>query len=231
MVDKAHSDERIVAAAIVGSFASGEADRYSDVDLSLAVDEDAALSEVMDDWTSDLRDRFEAIHLFDLERAPINYRVFLLPRCLQLDLSFAPSSEFGSTSPRFSLLFGDAKELEPSPVDPGDLLGWAVLFAKDARFNIERGRPLQAEYCIASVRYRTLELACMRLGLPAGFGRNCDRLPSGLMQAAESTFVRSSDTAELRRALGSAIELLITECSQQQVGTPDHVATLREVLA
>jgi len=36
LVERAHADNRIVSAALVGSLALGEGDRWSDIDLSLA---------------------------------------------------------------------------------------------------------------------------------------------------------------------------------------------------
>jgi hypothetical protein len=36
------------------------------------------------------------------------YRVFLLPGCLQLDLSFTREREFGAAAPTFQLRFGRA---------------------------------------------------------------------------------------------------------------------------
>lgn len=232
VVDKAHADERVVAAAVVGSFASGEGDRFSDVDLTFGVADGISLGSVMDEWTADLKDRFEAVRLFDLEVGSIVYRVFLLPDCLQLDLSFAPASEFAATSPRFELLFGDAKRLPAAPApDSADVLGWAVLYAKDARINIERGRTLQAAYIIATLRHQALDLACLRHGLPTRYGKGYDELPGETTGGIEETFPHSLDLAELRRALAAAVDLLVEECSHHEAGTPEVIARLRDAVA
>ena len=63
LLGKARGDTRILAAAEVGSLAVGEGDRWSDLDLTLAVAEDASVPEVLEDWTRalvrDLRPAFE----------------------------------------------------------------------------------------------------------------------------------------------------------------------------
>ncbi len=50
----ARSDARLVAGAVVGSLALGEGDRWSDLDLTFAVADDAPVAAVLEDWTRDL---------------------------------------------------------------------------------------------------------------------------------------------------------------------------------
>src|SRR5688500_6724189 len=126
VIDLARRDARIVTAALVGSLAGDGGDQWSDVDLTFAVDDDASITEILDEWTADLAERFDAIHLIDLPVDPILYRVFLLPKCLQLDVSMTPTSHFRATSERFKLLFGEA-DLSVVPfAQPSDLLGYAL---------------------------------------------------------------------------------------------------------
>src|SRR5215472_7348420 len=86
------TDPRIVAGAVVGSLALREGDRWSDLDLTFAVAESSPVLEVLRDWTRILADEFRAVVLFDLPAGASIYRVFLLPGCLQFDLSFTPAS-------------------------------------------------------------------------------------------------------------------------------------------
>ena len=67
----------------------GEGDRWSDLDLAFAVAEDVPVQNVLEDWTYQLVEEFDAVHLFDLPSGASIYRVFLLPGCLQFDLSLA----------------------------------------------------------------------------------------------------------------------------------------------
>jgi predicted nucleotidyltransferase len=224
-------DDRIVGAAVVGSLASGEGDQFSDLDLAFAISKGVAVPEVLGDWTEDVCSHFDAVHLFDLVVDSTIYRVFLLPGCLQLDLSLAPADEFFATSPRFRLLFGSVKQRSFPPPSRNDLLGWAVLYARDARICIERGRWLQAEYCIASLRHRTMDLACLRLELPPRYGKGYDRLPEDNVEGVADTLVRSLDRGELLRALSSSVNALVRECSDDGEATLAITKRLREVLA
>src|SRR5512138_1273555 len=99
VLQMAQADARVVAGATVGSLALNEGDRWSDLDLTFAVVEDVPVANVLDDWTSRLLEEFEAVHLFDLPSGASIYRVFLMPGCLQFDLSFTPASKFGAIGP------------------------------------------------------------------------------------------------------------------------------------
>ena len=103
----AEQDERVVAAAAVGSLAVDAGDRFSDLDLTFGIDDRTPVAHVLDDWTRTLVEDLDAVHLADLERDPTTYRVFLLPDALQVDLSMTPAARFRPAGPRFRLLFGD----------------------------------------------------------------------------------------------------------------------------
>ncbi len=206
----AENDSRVVGGAVVGSLAITDGDRWSDLDLTFAVADGAAVDDVLADWTRAIEIELNGVRLFDLPSDPSIYRVFLLPGCLQFDLSFTPASEFGATSPKFRLLFGSAVERQPpvSP-DPDELFGYAVHHALRARVSIERGRVWLAEYWITSVRNYALSLACVDHGLSAHHGRGFDELPAGVLARFNGALVRALDRAELLRALRIAIDGLL----------------------
>jgi hypothetical protein len=215
VLDLAASDPRIVAGAVVGSLALAEGDRWSDLDLTFAVADGLPLRDVLEDWTRTLARELGAAHLFDLPSGPSIYRVFVLPGCLQFDLSFTPAAQFGATSPRFKLLFGSAVEKPyPQPPSAHELFGYAVHHALRARFCIERGRYWQAEYWISGTRDYALSLACRRRGLRASHGRGFDELPPDVRARFANALVRSLEPEELLRALGSAIAGLLGEAGE-----------------
>ena len=213
VLELARNDSRVVAGAEVGSLALGGGDRWSDLDLTFGVIDGLALTDVLDDWTRDLVSRFDAVHLFDLDADPATYRVFLLPDYLQLDVSVSPASQFHSTSPRFKLLFGEANEPNyRGPPPRGETLGWAVLWARHARVCIERNQWWQAEYAITHLRYHAMELACLRLDLPAYYGKGFDQLPAEVSDAFKGALAQSLERNELILALNAGIEALVKEC-------------------
>ena len=213
----AASDIRIVAGAVVGSLALSEGDRWSDLDLTFAVVDDESVFAVLEDWTRKLIDEFDAAHLFDLPSGPSIYRVFLLPDCLQFDLSFTPASKFGATGPKFKILFGNFVEKPHAQSQSAqELFGYAVHHALRARFCIERGRYWHAEYWISSTRDYALSLACRRLGLPTSYGRGFDDLPAETLGRFTCSLITALERDELLRALTCVIEGLLHETTEVQ---------------
>lgn len=227
----ARGDDRVVAAAVVGSLAHGEGDRYSDIDLTFAVRDDVPVAEVLDDWTTKVTEDLEAVRLFDLVRAPIVYRVFLLPDCLQLDVSFSPASQFRPTSSRFRLLYGEAGEpLEGEHSSaPEELLGWAAMYARDVRVSIERDQLWRAENSLSGLRHYALSFACSLRGLPSTYGKAHDRLPTEVLETFSGAMASSVQPGELTRALSSAVAALRSECANAPGIPPrldDHLRDL-----
>ena len=211
----AAADARVVAGAVVGSLALREGDRWSDLDLTFAVKDDVPVFEVLEDWTQNITTEFDAVHLFDLPSGASIYRVFLLPGCLQFDLSFTPASKFGATGPKFRLLFGSSVEKpHTQPPDAQELFGYAVHHVLRARFCIERGRFWQAEYWISSARDLALSMACRRRGLPAFHGRGFDDLPTEVRDGFMDTLITALERDELMRALGLVIHGLLSEADE-----------------
>jgi hypothetical protein len=224
ILEIAHSDERIVAGAVVGSLANDGGDRWSDLDLSFGVVPESQTHDVLDRLTTPLVREFGAVHLFDLPHRQTMFRVLLLQGCLQVDLSVTPASYFGPNGPKFRLLFGRSTESPPVEASPpaGQLLGYAAHHAARARFCIERGRFWQAEYWISGARDYALSLACLRRNLPSHYGRGFDQLPADIQTQAKDALVRSLDRGELLRALASAVDGLLSE-ARQIAGCSDKI--------
>jgi hypothetical protein len=229
LVEKATRDSRLVAAAAIGGSAE-EGDRWSDIDLTFGVADGIAVEEVLGDWTQDLATEFDTAVLFDLRVASTIYRVFLFPGSLQVDLSFAPSKEFGARGPRFRLLFGEAAELPwPEPQPAAQRFGLAVHHALRAHLCIERGRLWQAEFWVHEARDEVLSLACRRLGLAESYGRGFDRLSAAVREPLTGALVRELSDVELRRALQVITESLLREASDIPNADPRANPRLEEL--
>jgi hypothetical protein len=215
ILEMAHADSRIVAGAEIGALALGGGDRWSDLDLTFGVADGAGVDAVLADWTAELTEELDAVHLFDLPFQSSIYRVFLLPGNLQVDLSFTPARDFGARGPKFSSLFGGAVERDPVPQPTAEhLFGYGAHHAVRARICVERGRPWQAEYWISALRDHGLMLASLGRGLEVSYGRGFDQLSPETLALAEAALVRSLEPEELVRALRAAIELLLREAGE-----------------
>jgi predicted nucleotidyltransferase len=231
LVEIAESDPRIVAAALVGSLAGGDADKWSDIDVALGVDESFAIADVLGDWSRTMSDEFNAVTLLDLMVRGTTYRVFLLDDWLQADLSFAPASGFRQGSPKFKLLFGaHTTAYAPFP-SPHDIFGWGVVYARAARASIDRRRWWQAEYSISALRDSALTLACVHRDIQTGYGRGFDDLPASVVAELDDALVRSLDREELFRALDCAIGGLLRESHDVRDIAERVEPQLRELLS
>jgi predicted nucleotidyltransferase len=208
----AESDARVVAAAVVGSMALSDGDRWSDLDLTFAVADDVDKTMVLEDWTATLRAEFGAVTLFDVPAGPSIYRVLLMPGCLQCDISFTPARSFGAIGPKFRLLFGTAvARPQPGPPDARHLAGETVHHLLRARFSIERGRFWHAEYWIHEARDGVLGYACLNRGLSGYYGRGFDDLPVDVSARLAGSLVGKLEREALLAALACVAAALIGE--------------------
>jgi hypothetical protein len=227
-------DDRVVAGAIVGSLAVDGADRFSDLDLTFGVADQAGVADVLDDWTRMLVDELDAVQLAGLERGPSTYRVFLLPDALQLDLSMTPTARFRPAGPRFRLVFGRTAPGEsetvtgdlfiPTPAEAGDIFGWGVIYALHARACIERGRGWQAEHYVGAVRDHALSLACLREERTAVQARGYDDLPAETLARFDDAHVGAIAPRALRTALAVSVRALLDEGAEAPVPNAQVVA-------
>lgn len=77
-----------------------------------------ALPDVLADWSSWLYPHLGAVHHFDLRAGSVTYRAFLLADGLEIDVGFAPVSDFGPLGDgAFEVVFGDPVKRNDSEPD------------------------------------------------------------------------------------------------------------------
>jgi hypothetical protein len=229
LLARARADEDVVGAAYTGSLATGDEDRWSDTDLVLAVRGDD-VTETLERWTRWCYAEFDARHHWDLPVPPAVVRVFLLPGWLELDVTFAPESDFGPRGPQWQTLFGRTRPLRPfaPPADAHTQIGLLWHHALHARICIERGRWWQAQHWIAEMRAHVVELACARLGHPTSHAKGAHLLPEELTARLATTLVAELTAPELNRALGRALAVATDELRHS---APELGARLGPMLA
>jgi hypothetical protein len=212
LLAEARADERITGAAITGSGALDNTDRWSDIDLAFGVREASELPNVLSDFTNRMYEKHFALHHLDVTAGTWLYRVFLLPDTLQVDLGFAPAPEFRALAPSFKLVFGETREPRQVTSRPAhDVIGWGWLYALHARSSLARRKHWQAEYMISGLRDSALALACLRHGLATAHARGVDELPNAVAAQFEGALVRRLEGDELYRAFGVAVQGLLSE--------------------
>lgn len=212
LVAAARTDDRIIGAALTGSGARGAEDDWSDIDLALGLSDDADRSETLDAWTRRMYDDHDAVAHTDVSSRQTIYRVFLLRNTLQVDIAFAPRSEFGARASTFQLIFGTETEQEPfTDPDSPYLIGMAWLHALHVRSSLARGRVWQAAQMINGARDHVIALACLRHGTRPVQGRGTDDLPAETLSTLTGTVPATMDADELSRAFGELMEMLLNE--------------------
>ena len=224
LLERAREDPRVTGAALTGSAALDNEDRWSDVDIFLGVAETADIGELLADWTRAVYESERAVHHWDVRAGVAVYRVFLLESGLQVDIAFTPESDFGARSPSFQVVFGKTVDV-PAPAPPAfaDVAGLGWLSVLHAHKAIERGRPWEAAYWIGSARDQTLALACLRLGESPHYSRGADGLPTAITAPLEETLVSAPRPGELRRALRAARQCLLEEIGHTDTALADRL--------
>ena len=231
LVRAASEDERITAAAFVGSAAIDREDRWSDIDLALRIRPDLELEPVAQHWTERMYADHDAVHHLDVWAGPALYRVFLLSNTLQVDLSFWPSRAFAASGSTFRLLFGETNDAPMSPLPSTEALaGMGWLYALHVRSSLARGRRWQAVHMLDGLREQVVALACLRFGLPAHQGRGVDDLPPEETDLLADALVVSLEPTDLHRAFASAARLLLKEVRHIDAGLASRLASPMEEL-
>lgn len=212
LLHKASEDTEVVAAALVGSGATGRQDEWSDIDLMLRLAEEATIADVATNWTKWLYETANVTHHLDIQAQGALYRVFLLPSSLQIDISFWPNKEFRATQPGFKLVFGTTNPPTKLPeVDPNQVAGMGWLYALHARSAIARGRRWQAVMMLDGIRDQIITLACLRHDKNPHQGRGADQLPPEVLTQLAKTRAANVEAEELRRANKESITMLLAE--------------------
>ncbi|MGI3785203.1 MAG: hypothetical protein ACRYG2_30975 [Janthinobacterium lividum] len=246
LVEAARTDPQVAGAALLGSAARHEEDRWSDIDLALRLAPGADAAQVAHAWTALVGESEQVVDHLDLYASGASYRVLLLSSTLQVDLSFWPYDQPLAGGAPVEVLFG---RLAVRPVDApthaaidaaGDAAAeghlvddvrMAWLYALHVRAALRRGRVWQALWMLEGIRNLLVGLCCRRLGLPAAEGRGVDRLPPQLLDELTSTHPAQVDAAHVGRAFAAAVEALLDESERQGRPVSAELARVLEELA
>jgi len=228
LIEFARSDgsgSGIDAAVIVGSFARGEEDQWSDIDLALRVTAGSEPAGVADRWSAQLNKLSPVADEFDMQAGAGLYRVFLLHSGLQVDLSFWPAGGFASTGQAFELIFGTVDPvLKPPPPDGSADIAYAWLHALHVRSALGRGRVWQALEMLDGMRTHVIALICRRHGLEPYQGRGVDKLPAEILGQISSTRPAAPSRELIEAAFAALTATLLTETSHIDADRAERLA-------
>jgi len=201
LVAAARTDDRISAAAAVGSAALDREDEWSDIDLAFRLAVGLEPADVADTWTRRMYEHHGAVDDLDIWSGSTLFRVFLCPPRSRSIFHFGLRTR---SLQRESLsICCSAKRTSPRPLRRGRPIPSSA-----------RGRGLQALYMVNGVRDHVVSLACLRHGLPVHEGRGVDALPDEVKRTLADTVVRGVERIELSRAFTNVVTALLDEVEQ-----------------
>ena len=235
LVRYAEADERVSAAALLGSAARGELDQWSDIDLALRLVPGAEAVVVADAWTSYMGQTEQVVDHLDIRASGALYRVLLLASSLQVDLSFWPHDQPLAGGAPVAVLFGDVPVAASQPALGLDESRSAVrrgwLYALHVRSALGRARWWQAMWMLESIRNVIVGLYCRRLDLPASEGRGVDRLPAALLDGLAQSHPSGVEPHQLWTSFDILVGLLLEEADRHGVQVSNDLARVVAELA
>lgn len=230
IIRRAREDVRIVSAAEVGSYASDAKDRWSDLDLTFGVDESQSVNDILNSYSDFMFSEFSGKKLLDIRSGKTIYRVFILPGCLQVDLSFSPESAFGAAGPHFNLLYGKQFEIEQPPKQSVDeLLGYTLHHLLRGWISIERNKLWQAEFWISEARNYILKIACISNNLNPNYGRGFDSIPELILEQLKGSLICELSKNQLQKSLRIIISSLPSISKQSEALCAEFKDMLEEL--
>lgn len=235
LLTRAENDPDVTGAVLLGSSATGDTDRWSDLDVAFTVGGSANIAEVVEQWTAALAAEHGVVHHWDLPvRGMAVIRVFLLADGQELDLNFFPEGTLVRLGPAWRPVFGDFADDEGNDEDNEDAneaahvrtigLTWHHLLHADTC--VRRGRLWQAEHWISQARTHVIALACLRFGLPTAYAKGAHLLPADVSASLGPTLVRSLDPVELRRARTAVADAFARELRHHDADLTDRLMPL-----
>lgn len=228
-------DERIEAAVVTGSIGAGRADRWSDIDITCLVADDADCAAVAADWVGRIYAELDVAHHYEVAFESTLVRGLLLESGLLLDLAVTPAADFSVWAPvrvafdRTGRATAAAASMQPWAPEP-DWTGQAGFGFHDVIHSATaavRGRGWRSLFYLQRVRNRTLILASERHGWDADDFTRVDDLPAGEREPLLASLVDELEPRGLLRALDVAARAFLLELER---GTPEIATKLRPVL-
>lgn len=232
VADLLRGDTRVEGVILVGSLANG-GDRWSDIDLLVAVADGDNVGEVADGWRARLYEALPVVHHLEVSLDDGQRLLcLLLDTMLEIDLEFTPTARLSVYEP-FRLIYDRSGAVEAALRSPPtwqptqvDWTGAAGDFWHDvlhACIAVRRGRRWQALFYLERVRTATLRLASQRRGFYAGELNYVDDLPNELLRALRPTLVASLEPTALLAGIAAAARGFLVELREVEPTLADDL--------
>ena len=216
VLEMASDDPRVVAGAVLGSPRARRGRPWSDLDLMFGVDDEVAVTEVLEEWSGAIVRDLAGVHIstFPADRSSIGSSCSRAvwsstSRSCRLRSSARAGPSSGCSSARPSTC--QTNHRPPRTSSSGTPSTTPCMHGSRSS-EVGIGRP-----STGSVRSATARSSSRVAGedSTAGTGREIfHRLPPAVLVPVNDALVRSLDPEELRRALASAVAALLRESAE-----------------
>lgn len=238
------ADTRVAGAILVGSGAYGFRDRYSDIDLCVAVTNAEDVLSAFCEFGAMVAQQFS---LFQHEESPRGHNsylhVFLLENYLECDIGFVALENLRATRKHWHVVFDRSDQLDQlmestwaettipkiSPERYQSKLNDIWYFIMHSAVAATRNEPWRALTLLEEVRRRTLDLRGIRDGCETKLAREVDGMSARFLHRLAESLPISLNSREILRALEVAVEMFFTEARElDHIHGEDHPMVLQE---
>jgi len=230
VVESLKNDPRIMGVFLYGSAVTGFKDRLSDIDLTVVISDKSDIETIYNDWQSNNKNLLSIIHQC-VEKHSQNKRVYMLwlEGFLKLDMILLNQSFLSDRYPKWKVIFDRVDKIENIlqqnwlNLQSPDLkefyffrLDRIWFFITNVIINLQRNNPWRALLFIDAIRFRTLELASLRLGPGQDFKRFVDinHLPKDFLEKLRKALVDDPSPLKIKKALKSAVDCFFDEAQR-----------------
>lgn len=229
LVEEMRLDDRIVGLAVLGSGARGFTDAYSDIELTVAVAEEALVYPVYTQWQATISQLFTLLHSYEKLYGPQHfYSAFLLEGYLEVAIDVVSLSQLCAQRDEWEILYDRSEQMADilrvsweQRVKPNVKLQYQTYLNAvwhlviQATIAVKRDKLWRAYHTIGRVREQAIEIAGWRHQLETTKDfRKVDRLPAQDLAKFEKTVVSYLEGPDLLRALRATVAAFFHEAIQ-----------------
>jgi len=219
-------DERLAGVLLVGSAAEGFDDRFSDIDLTVVVDDQFPVPILFAAWKNRIAELLPVVSTFEVHYADnMVLAGFLLDNFLELDIGFLGFTDLFAKRGRWKVAFDRTGQIDDIMLASWNnrtetsleteyhhLLDSIWHYITHVTISLARGHKWRALHYLETVRTKVIELACIRRGFDPHHFRPVHQLPSYFLDELQETLLVDMADEEIYRALEKLTALFFTEC-------------------
>ncbi len=219
LLEDLRADERVAGIVIAGSGSVGFRDRFSDIDLCVAVFNEDEKEAVFTDWKKRLEEKFSILHMCETSNSVVHSGFILLSGFLGVDMFFTSIDKLHARRESWAVAWDRTSKMveimqrtweNRKRTDPRrfyqERLDYVWHFIISCAVAVRRGWYWEAVETIGIIRSQAVELAFLCMDMEPKQHHKLDQLPPEFLSRLEGALVKSVGAGEIIRALNCAVD-------------------------